>query len=63
MKTLKDFARQKERVTFEKLALETGDYNFKEQRRFCGGDLRLIIWSTKSSTMFDGESSTNEADS
>ncbi|MGC8502980.1 hypothetical protein [Desulfurella sp.] len=41
---------------------ETGDYNFKEQRRFVGSNFDLIIWSTKSSTMFDGESSTNEAD-
>ncbi|OSS42189.1 hypothetical protein DESAMIL20_1742 [Desulfurella amilsii] len=63
MKTLKDFARQKERIAFEKLVADTGSYNFKEQRRFVGADLRLIIWSTKSSTMFDGESSTNEADS
>lgn len=63
MKTLKDFARQKQRVTLEAFVCETGNYDFKKQRRFSGGDLRLIIWSTKSSTMFDGESSTNESDS
>ncbi len=63
MKKVENFARQKERVTFDGLLKETGDYDFNRQRRFMGGDLRLIIWSTKSSTMFDGESSTNEADS
>ncbi|AHF98193.1 hypothetical protein DESACE_08490 [Desulfurella acetivorans A63] len=62
MKTLKYFARQKENVSVKTLVKETGDYNFKKQRRFIGSNFDLINWSTKSSTIFDGESSTSKAD-
>ncbi|MGC8705430.1 MAG: hypothetical protein ACP5SC_00210 [Desulfurella sp.] len=48
MKTLKYFARQKENVSVKTLVKETGDYNFKKQRRFIGSNFDLINWSTKS---------------
>lgn len=58
----KDLARSKQAITVGQLALQTGDYNHGTQRRWNGDDAQLIAFSMKSSTGFDGESKTNEAD-
>jgi hypothetical protein len=59
----KDIARSKQAITVTQLGDITGNYDHKTQRRWNGRDAQLIAFSTKSSTSFDGESKTNEADS
>ncbi|AEE14732.1 hypothetical protein Thena_1111 [Thermodesulfobium narugense DSM 14796] len=59
----KDLARAKISISKEELLTETGSYDHSMQRRWIGKDLKLIKYSMKSSTMFDGESKSTEADS
>lgn len=58
-----DLARTKQAASVEQLAAETGPYDHRTLRRWNGDDSHLILFSMKSSTAFDGESKTNEADS
>ncbi len=62
MFTPKDLARPKGYISHSALLAETGLYDYESQSRWSGNDSKLIQWSTKSSTSFDGESKTNEAD-
>ncbi|AWB10435.1 hypothetical protein TDSAC_1086 [Thermodesulfobium acidiphilum] len=59
----KDLARAKISISKEELLAETGSYDHIMQRRWVGKDLKLIKYSMKSSTMFDGESKSTEGDS
>ena len=58
----KDLARSKQAATVDQLAIQTGGYDHRTQRRWNGRDVQLIVFSMKSSTSFDGESKTNEPD-
>jgi hypothetical protein len=59
----KDLSRAKLSISRDDLLVETGSYDHGMQRRWVGKDLKLIKYSMKSSTMFDGESKTTEGDS
>ncbi|NTW84256.1 MAG: hypothetical protein HGB36_12995 [Chlorobiaceae bacterium] len=63
MLTPKDLARPKGYISHAALVAETGNYDYETQSRWNGNDSNLVKWSTKSSTSWDGESKTNEADS
>jgi hypothetical protein len=62
MLTARDLARSKQAMTVGQLAETTGGYNHATQRRWNGQDAALVRFSMKSSTLFDGESKTNEGD-
>ena len=62
MLSVKDLARPKQAMTVGSLATLTGDYSHAAQRRWTGRDVALLKFSMKSSTLFDGESKTNEGD-
>lgn len=63
MLTAMNLARSKQVSKVSQLAALTGPYDHATQRRWNGADVELITFSMKSSTQFDGESKTNEADS
>ncbi len=56
----KDLATGKLGVSTQDLTAITGAYDHETQRRWNGRDASLIAFSMKSSTQFDGESSTGE---
>ncbi len=58
----KDLVRSKQAATVDQLALQTGSYDHRTQRRWNGRDVQLIVFSMKSSTFYDGESKKNEGD-
>jgi hypothetical protein len=62
MLTARDLARAKQAMTVGELAEKTGGYDHATQRRWNGQNAALIRFSMKSSTLFDGESKTNEGD-
>jgi hypothetical protein len=62
MLTPMSLARSKQVARIGQLAMLTGNYDHATQRRWNGCDVQLIAFSMKSSTAFDGESKTNEAD-
>ncbi len=59
----RDLSRAKLSISKDELLTETGSYDHIMQRRWVGKDLKLIKYSMKSSTMFDGESKSTEGDS
>lgn len=59
---LLDLARPKHGITRTQVVAESGAYDHGDMKRWDGKDTDLIRLSMKSSTAFDGESSTNEAD-
>ncbi|MEO1785058.1 hypothetical protein V4762_08325 [Thermodesulfobium sp. 4217-1] len=59
----RDLSRSKLSISKDELLTETGSYDHIMQRRWVGKDLKLIKYSMKSSTMFDGESKSTEGDS
>lgn len=56
----KDIARGKLGISTTDLTALTGEYSHATQRRWNGRDASLIAFSMKSSTRFDGESSSGE---
>jgi|GEM_PF-1367364 hypothetical protein len=62
MLTAKDLAKAKRGIAPAQLAKDTGAYEHGAMRRWVGKDVELVRLSMKSSTMFDGESRTNEGD-
>lgn len=56
----KDLARGKLAMSARDLSALTGAYSYRTQRRWNGQDVELIAFSMKSSTRWDGESSTGE---
>ena len=62
MLTAMNLARSKQVSKVSQLAALSGPYDHVTQRRWDGAGVQLIAFSMKSSTMFDGESKTNESD-
>jgi hypothetical protein len=62
MITAKNIAKTKGSIPISDLFAETGPYDHYRQARWTGRESRLIRWSMKSSTMFDGEDKSNEDD-
>lgn len=62
MIALSDLARPKHAVTRTQVVSESGSYDHRDMKRWDGKDTDLIRLSMKSSTAFDGESSSNEGD-
>ena len=59
---ISDLARPKRAVTRTQVVSESGAYDHGAMKRWVGRDTELIRLSMKSSTAFDGESSSNEGD-
>ncbi len=59
---ISDLARPKRAITRTQVAAESGAYDHGNMKRWDGRDSDLIRLSMKSSTAFDGESSSNEGD-